>query len=74
MPDVIKIFEDMKKGIYPYYPNEYFDIAIRNLEAWAKVKAELRKLADDEWNKSVGRASDGFEGAIEIIEEYEVKE
>lgn len=68
MPDVIKIFEDMKKGIYPYYPNEYFDIAVRSLEAWGKVKAELQAFVDDDWNKRVGSAADGAEYAIEIIE------
>lgn len=30
--ETIKVFEDMKKGVYPYYPNEYIDAAIKALK------------------------------------------
>jgi len=34
-----------------------------------KIKAELEKLSDDEWNQSVG-ASKGLDCAIDIIDDY----
>lgn len=30
--ETIKVFEDMKQGVYPYYPNEYLDAAIKALK------------------------------------------
>ena len=35
-----------------------------------KIRAEIEKLADDEWNKQVGSVSQGLEDAIEIIDKY----
>ena len=40
-------FEDMKKGLYPYYPNDYFDVAIKALEqkpVLDKIRAEIEEL------------------------------
>lgn len=34
------------------------------------IKAELQKLADDEWNQNVGNYAQGMEDAIEIIDEH----
>lgn len=45
-------------------------MAIRSLEAWEKVRAVIKKLADDEWNKKVGSVSQGLEDALEIIDEH----
>lgn len=38
--EAIKGFEDMKKGLYPFYPDEYFDMAIRALEQEQKFIAK----------------------------------
>ena len=32
------------------------------------VMAELKKIADDKWNRSVGSVSQGLEDAIEILD------
>ena len=36
-----------------------------------KIKADLEKLANDEWNTKVGSVSQGLECALEIIEAYQ---
>lgn len=36
--EAIKGFEDMKKGIYPFYPDEYIDMAIKALEQVPKLQ------------------------------------
>ena len=36
-----------------------------------KIKADLEKLANDEWNTKVGSVSQGLECALEIIESYQ---
>lgn len=46
------------------------EIAIKSLEAWGKVRAVIKKLADDEWNKKVGSVSQGLEDALEVIDEH----
>jgi len=38
-----------------------------------EIKAEIEKLANDEWNSQVGSVSQGLEDALEIIDE-KVKE
>ena len=39
--EAIKGFEDMKKGLYPFYPDEYFDMAIKALEQEPKPIVEI---------------------------------
>lgn len=56
-----------------------FDTAIKALEqepkidVLDKIRAEIEKLADDEWNKQVGSVSQGLEDAIEIIDKYKAE-
>lgn len=38
--EAIKAFQDMKRGLYPFYPNEYFDMAIKALEQEPKFIAK----------------------------------
>lgn len=35
-----------------------------------KIRDELQKLADDEWNQNVGNYAQGMEDAIEIIDKH----
>ena len=41
--ETIKVFEDMKKGIYPYDPNVYLDIAINSLEIDERYELEYEQ-------------------------------
>lgn len=53
---------------------ELFDMAIEALKQESmleKIKADLEKLANDEWNTKVGSVSQGLECALEIIEAYQ---
>ena len=38
-----------------------------------KIKADLEKLANDEWNTKVGSVSQGLECALEIIDKYKAE-
>ena len=41
--ETIKVFENMKKGIYPYDPNVYLDIAINSLEIDERYELEYEQ-------------------------------
>lgn len=36
-----------------------------------KIRSDIEKLANDEWNTKVGSVSQGLECALEIIEAYQ---
>ena len=42
--ETIKVLEDMKKGIYPYDPNVYLDIAINSLEIDERYELEYEQI------------------------------
>jgi len=42
--ETIKVFEDMKKGIYPYDPSVYLDIAINSLEIDERYELEYEQI------------------------------
>lgn len=60
--DLVKCFEDL--GIFEQDPKA---------DVLDKIRAEIEKLADDEWNKQVGSVSQGLEDAIEIIDKYKTE-
>lgn len=45
--------------------------ALKQESMLEKIKADLEKLANDEWNTKVGSVSQGLECALEIIEAYQ---
>lgn len=50
------------------------NIAIEALEQEPildKIRSDIEKLANDEWNTKVGSVSQGLECALEIIEAYQ---
>lgn len=44
--ETIKVFENMKKGIYPYDPNVYLDIAINSLEIDERYELEYENAEE----------------------------
>ena len=49
--EAIKGFEDMKKGLYPFYPDEYFDMAIKALEQEPKTGHWIE--THDDWGNGI---------------------
>lgn len=45
--------------------------ALKQESMLEKIKSDLEKLANDEWNTKVGSVSQGLECALEIIESYQ---
>ena len=45
--------------------------ALKQESMLEKIKADVEKLANDEWNTKVGSVSQGLECALEIIEMYQ---
>lgn len=75
--EAIETIKIAKAEVEWEYPMDYyvaFDLAIEALKQESvleNIKADLEKLANDEWNTKVGSVSQGLECAIEIIEEYQ---
>ena len=44
--EAIKVFKDMKKGVYPFDPNVYLDIAINSLEIYERYELEYENAED----------------------------
>lgn len=53
------------------FATEYAIKALKQESMLEKIKADLEKLANDEWNTKVGSVSQGLECALEIIEAYQ---
>ena len=71
--EAIKGFEDMKKGLYPFYPDEYFDMAIKALEQEPKT-GEWIEQNDDyfDWYEC-SECGYGSEGEMQYSSEYDVR-
>ena len=70
LDNLIGMISDNKESDY----DTAFKMAIEALKQESmieKIKADLEKLANLEWNTQVGSVSQGLECAIEIIEDYQ---
>ena len=73
----------MKKGIYPFYPDEYFDMAIKALEQEPvidKIRAEIIKYEGDcrlsvDEHPSCKQCTDNvFETIYGILDKYKAEQ
>lgn len=72
--DAINQLQDAIDGYKEFLTDEALNTAIKALKQESmleKIKADLEKLANDEWNTKVGSVSHGLECALEIIEAYQ---
>lgn len=75
--EAIETIKVAKAEVEWEHPMDYyvaFDLAIEALKQESvleNIKADLEKLANDEWNTKVGSVSQGLECALEIIEAYQ---